>query len=194
MRKQLQAALKAGLKRPLSRRLDLRSAREFYDELDIELPRLLRPSDFTDFHRKLADRSRRSFRSWRKASQQTLAHRLHYNTLETLLANGWREDIQQVLDSARCQLQLAETVEAEIDRIRIRQRKAESVSLDLYRLYASERTEADYQALESAIQAARHQIGFTDSYYPDSKRPTDEWFYSDLRQEPSVDGTLGSTD
>jgi len=187
MRKQLQTALKTRLRRPLSRRLDLRSARKFYEELNIELPRLLKPSDFTSFHRKLADQSRRAFRSWRKASQQTLAHRLHYGTLEGLLTNGWREDIQQARDSAYAQFKLAESVEAELHRIRIRQNKAERVSLELYRLFASERTPADYEVLEAAIGDAQQQIRFIDSYYPAVIGSTDEWLYSDLRPSTEVE-------
>lgn len=194
MRKHLEAALKAGFKRPLSRKLDLRNARQFYEELNIELPRLLRQSDFRGFHRKLSEQSRRAFRSWRKASQQTLAHRLHFNTLEGLLSNGWREDIQQARDSAAAQLKLAESVEAELHRVRIRQSKAESVSLEVYRLFASERTPSDHERLETAIRDARQQIGFIDQYYPAVFDARDEWLYSDLRtSEDTADGPDGKS-
>jgi len=181
MRKQLQTALKAGIRRPLSRRLDFRSARDFYEELNIELPRLLLQSDFRGFHRRLAEQSRRAFRAWQRASQQTLAHRLHQNTLSGLLANGWREDIQQARDSASARLRLAEFVESELHRDRIRRSQAERVSLELYSLYASDRGEEDYAKLEAVISDARQKIGFIDSYYPTVFDSSDDWLYSDLR-------------
>lgn len=155
----------------------------------MELPRLLRQSDFMGFHRKLSAQSKRAFRSWRKASQQTLAHRLHHSTLDGLLSNGWREDIQQARDSAAAQLKLAESVEAELHRVRIRQSKGESISLELYRLFASERTPADYELLESSIREARQQIQFIDSYYPAVFDAQEDWLYSDLRPGTSKEGS-----
>lgn len=181
MRKQLQTALKSGLRRPLSRKLDLRSARDFYEELNIELPRLLLQADFRSFHRRLSEQSRKAFRTWHRASQKTLAHRLHKSTLEGLLSNGWREDIQLARDSASSRLKVAEFVDGELHRSYIRRNQAEHVALELYSLYASDRSEGDYARLNSVISEARQKIHFIDSYYPAVLDPSDDWLYSDLR-------------